>query len=561
MPGKSGRFAMIEQFLADDIHFMFGNPGTVEQGFLDSLEEYPDFKYIMGLQETIAVAMADGYARATKKPTVVQLHSGVGLGNGIGMMYQAMRGHAPLIVIAGESGIKYDAMDAQMAADLVSMAKPVTKWATRVIDSRSLLRVLRRAIKIASTAPMGPVFVCVPADVMDAENNEPIFPTSKLDTRVAPSAEQIAHAADLLAGAQHPLIIVGDGIAFSRAQNELQQVAETLGAEVWGADASEVNLSFTHPLWKGMLGHMFGPSSTKVTTKADAVLIAGTYVFPEVFPNFEDVFAPNAKIVHIDLNAYEIAKNFPVDLGMVSDPKLTLGALGGALAARMSSSQKQAAQARMQASADANQAVLQQQFAHDQSVRSETPMHASAFMEELAKHVPADVMIFDEALTTSPDVTRYMPPTLPDHFFQTRGGSLGVGIPGAIGVKVANPDKTVIGFTGDGGSMYTIQALWTAAHFKIGAKFVICNNQSYMLLKLNILQYWKDQVGAPVHEFPHSFELGDPVIDFAAMARSMGVPAVCVDRPENVADAVKQMLETDGPFLIDMVVSSHVPGT
>ena len=95
----------------------------------------------------------------------------------------------------------------------------------------------------------------------------------------------------MLAGAQHPLIIVGDGIAFSRAQDELQRVAEALGADVWGADASEVNLSFSHPLWKGMLGHMFGPSSSKVTTKADAVLIAGTYVFPEVFPNFEDVFA------------------------------------------------------------------------------------------------------------------------------------------------------------------------------------------------------------------------------------------------------------------------------
>ena len=552
---------MIEQFLADDIHYMFGNPGTVEQGFLDSLEEYPDFKYIMGLQETIAVAMADGYARATKKPTLVQLHSGVGLGNGIGMMYQAMRGHAPLVVIAGESGIKYDAMDAQMAADLVNMAKPVTKWATRVVDPRSLLRVIRRAIKIASTAPMGPVFVCVPADVLDAENNEPIFPTSILDTHNAPAPEQIERAADLLAGAQHPIIIVGDGIAYSNAHDELARVAETLGAEVWGADASEPNLPFTHPLWKGMLGHMFGPSSAKVTTKADAVLIAGTYVFPEVFPNFEDVFAENAPIVHIDLNAYEIAKNFPVDLGMVSDPKLTLGALADALAARMTEPEKQAARMRLDASRAANDAALQKQLEHDQSVRDEVPMHASRFMEELAKHVPQDVIIFDEALTVSPDVTRYMPPVLPGHFFQTRGGSLGVGIPGAIGIKLAHPEKTVIGFTGDGGSMYTIQALWTAAHYKIGAKFVICNNQSYMLLKLNIMQYWKDQVGVEMHEFPHSFDLGDPVIDFAAMARSMGVPAVCVDRPEDVEAAVKQMMETDGPFLVDMVITSHVPGT
>ncbi len=552
---------MIEQFLADDIHFMFGNPGTVEQGFLNSLEQYPDFKYIMGLQETVALGIADGYARVTKQPTVVQLHSGVGLGNGIGMMYQSMRGHAPLVVIAGEAGVQYDSMDAQMAADLVSMAKPVTKWATRVVDSKSLLRVLRRAIKIASTPPMGPVFVCVPGDILDAINDEPIFPTSKLDTRVAPTSTQIDEVAGVLAGAQNPMIIVGDGIAYSRAQSELARVAEALGADVWGADASEVNLPFNHPLWKGMLGHMFGASSRKVTTKADAVLIVGTYVFPEVYPLFDDVFAPNAKIVHIDLNAYEIGKNFPVDIGIVSDPKLTLAALGDALAAKLSDSQKQAAKAHLDANRSANEAALQKQLEHDRSVHDSAPMPASTFMAELAKHVPDDVMIFDEALTTSPDLTRYLPPTLPDHFFQTRGGSLGVGIPGAIGVKIAHPEKTVIGFTGDGGSMYTIQSLWTAAHYNIGAKFVICNNQSYMLLKLNILQYWSEQAHVPAHEFPHSFDLGDPVINFAQLAQSMGVPAVCVDRAEDVPAAVQQMMATDGPFLIDMVISNKVPGS
>jgi benzoylformate decarboxylase len=196
----------------------------------------------------------------------------------------------------------------------------------------------------------------------------------------------------------------------------------------------------------------------------------------------------------------------------------------------------------------------------DQSHRDDFPLRAARFMEELAKHVPADTMVFDEALTVSPDVTRYLPPILPNHFFQTRGGSLGVGIPGALGIKLAHPEKTVIGFTGDGGSMYTIQALWTAAHHNIGAKFVICNNQSYMLLKLNIMQYWHDQISLPMRDFPKSFDLSTPVIDFATLSRSMGVPAVCVDRPEDVEAAVKQMMETDGPFLIDMVISDEVPG-
>jgi len=559
MPGKSGRYAMIEQFLADDIHYMFGNPGTVEQGFLDSLERYPDFKYIMGLQETIAVGIGDGYARATRRPTIVQLHSGVGLGNGIGMMYQAMRGHAPLVVIAGEAGIKYDGMDAQMAADLVSMARPVTKWATRVIDPNSLLRVLRRAIKMSITPPSGPVFVCVPADVLDALNEEEVFPTPMLDTVVAPSAESLQRAAAILMTAEHPLILMGDGITFSGAQDELAQVAELLGAHIYGVDASEVNISALHPLYKGTTGHMFGSTSAKITHKADAVLVVGTYVFPEVFPNLYDAFKPGTPIVHIDLNAYEIAKNFPVDLGMVSDPKATLAGLADILKREQSDAQRAAADARTAASHVANEAARQAAFAKDVARYDDVPMHAARFMEVLAQHVPADVMIFDEGLTSSPDITRYLPPTLPGHFFQTRGGSLGVGIPGALGIKLAHPEKTVIGFTGDGGSMYTIQALWTAAHFNIGAKFVICNNQSYMLLKLNILQYWTEQVGDPVHEFPHSFDLANPVIDFAKLSESMGVPALKVERPDQIEAAVKRMMETDGPFLIDMVISSALP--
>ena len=557
---RSGRFALIEQLVADGMDVMFGNPGTVEQGFLDSLESYAEFRYILTLQETIAVAMADGYARATKRPTAVQLHSGVGLGNGIGMMYQAMRGHAPLVVLAGEAGIRYDAMDAQMAADVVSMAKPVTKWSTRVVDPTSLLRVLRRAVKIAATPPMGPVFVCLPADVLDAPNSEMVMPTSIPSARTSPAADELARAAELLAGAERPLIIMGDGIAYSRAQPELAAIAELLGAEVWGADHSEVNIPFDHPLYRGSLGHMFGADSQRVTSRADAVLIVGTYVFPEVYPLFDGVFSDEARIVHIDLNAYEIAKNFRVDIGLVADPKETLAAVTEQLESQLGSGARSAARERLASGERRAAEQRRQQLEHDRSQRDAVPLRASRFMEELARHVPDDVMIFDEALTTSPDVTRYLVPRLPDHFFQTRGGSLGVGLPGALGIKVAHPEKTVIGFSGDGGSMYTIQALWTAAHHDIGAKFVICNNHSYMLLKLNILQYWREQVGVEAHEFPHSFDLSTPAIDFAAMAESMGVRGRRVEHPDQVEEAVREMVEHDGPFLIDLVISSEVPG-
>ena len=560
MAAKTGRFAMIEQFMADGVTHMFGNPGTVEQGFLDALEDYPGVEYILALQEAVVVGIADGYARATRKPTIVQLHSGVGLGNGIGMMYQAKRGHAPLVVIAGESGVRYDAMEAQMWADLVDMAAPVTKWATRVVDPGSLLRVLRRAMKEAATPPMGPVFVSLPMDVLDAPNDEEIVPTSFLEYRSAPPRTEIDRAAKHLVGASRPMIIAGDGVASSDAQPELTRLAELWGAEVWGADWSEVNMDHSHPQFKGMLGHMFGDHSKGIVSPADAVLICGTYVFPEVFPELSGMFGPEVPVIHIDLDAHEIAKNFPVTMGFVADPKLSLGALTDALDGMMDDGRKAAAAARGEAMRTAKQEELEAAKARDRSFHDALPLHASLFAEELARHIPAGAIIFDEALTTSPELTRYLTPTAPGTYFLTRGGSLGVGIPGAIGIKIANPDKTVIGFTGDGGSMYTIQALWTAAKYGVAAKFVVCNNHSYELLKLNIQEYWEERE-IPEHGFPVGFSLTEPDIKFADLAQSLGVAAVRVETPDQVGPAIEQALSHDGPFLIDLVIANQVKGT
>ena len=558
MTAKTGRFAILEQLLADGITHMFGNPGTVEQGFLDALASYPDMRYVTTLQETVAVGIADGYARATQRPTLVQLHSGVGLGNGIGMMYQAKRGGAPLVVIAGESGVRYDSMDAQMAADLVSMARPVTKWSTRIIDPSSTLRVLRKAIKIAATPPCGPVFVALPMDVLDAEVQEEVVPTSIPDTRVAPGAAAVEAAVAMLAGASRPIAIVGDGVAFSGAQAELTRVAELLGAEVWGANFSEVNIAADHPLFRGQLGHMFGDHSRAITSQADAVLIVGTYVFPEVFPALEGVFAPGAKVVHVDLDAYEIAKNFPVDMGLVADPKLTLGLFADELERTLSSAQRESSARRTSGLAEQKRKELEAHESADHAFEGGSPMHPSVFMAELARQVPDDVVIFDEALTSSPELTHHIPPNLPGHYFCTRGGSLGVGFPGALGVKLAMPDKTVIGFSGDGGAMYTIQSMWTAARHGIGAKFVVCNNRSYQLLKLNVQQYWRER-GFDDHAFPGSFDLGDPEIRFDELARSMGVPATRVETPDEVAPAIAEALAEDGPYLIDLIVHQDVP--
>ncbi|WP_457029274.1 thiamine pyrophosphate-binding protein [Kitasatospora sp. P5_F3] len=553
MASRPARVAMLEQFKADGVKYMFGNPGTVEQGFLDELRGFPEIEYVLALQEAVVVGIADGYARATRTPTLLQLHSGVGLGNGIGMLYQAMRGHAPLVVVVGESGLAYDSMDAQMAADLVGMAKPVTKWATRVVDPESTLRVLRRAFKVAATPPYGPVLVVLPADVLDRPTSEPAVPTSYLHTAVVPDAGTIGLAASLLAGAERPLIIAGDGVHFADAQAELARFAEVWGAEVWGADWAEVNLPADHPLYQGQLGHMFGENSSRVTAAADAVLIVGTYALPEVYPLLDGVFAEGAPVVHIDLDSAAIAKNFPVDLGLVADPKLSLARLTEALTERQSTERQQAVAERIQGLADKKAAAYADAVARDLAADEGGPLTAAYFGRELARQLPPDAVLFDEALTSSPGIFRYNPPNEPGHWHQTRGGSLGVGIPGAIGAKLAHPERTVVGFTGDGGSMYTVQGLWTAARYDIAAKFVICNNGRYKLLDDNIEQYWRSQ-DIEHHDFPGIFDLSRPEIDFAALSESLGVPAVRVEKPAEVAPAIARALAHPGPFLIDLVI-------
>jgi benzoylformate decarboxylase len=472
-------------------------------------------------------------------------------------MYQAQRGHSPIVVIGGDAGIKYQPLDAQMAADLVSMARPVTKWSTMVQHPSSVLRVLRRAYKIAATPPMGPVYVCLPQDVMDEVNTEDVFPTSLPLTTSLPHPALVDQAAGLLAEAQRPTFYIGDGVAWSGAQPELLRLAELLGADVYGSDAGELNISYLHPLWKGQTGHMFGSQSLPVMQSGDVNLVIGTYVLPEVFPELGNIWADGARTIHVDLNAYEIAKNHPVELGLVADPKLTLAAIADALEGRLSQYQKAAARAKIQQAGAARAAAREQELATDRQRGDITPLHFSRIMMELAPRLPENVVVFDDALTSSPDLTRWLPPTQVGNFFQTRGGSLGLGLASAIGVQAALRDQPVLAVSGDGGAMYTIQALWSAARHELPIKYIVCNNRSYRLLQANISQYWSEQ-GVTGRDFPLSFDLSQPDLRFADMAKALGVAGRRVETAADIVPAVEEMLAHNGPFLLDVVLEGAV---
>jgi len=541
---NTGRFAFFRQVVADGITCMFDNPGSSEESLLDVLNdrEFKDFTYYLGLQEGSVVGMADAYARAApalqlpgdaapwRRPVLVQLHSYAGLANGLGMMYLAKRGYTPMVVIADEAGLRYEAMDGQMAADLPAIARPFVKsdangpCAWRVVDAGSLLRMTRRAIKTAATLPYGPVFLTLPMDVLDQPTPGPIMRTIPVASAVLPDRSIIAAAARLLAGARHPLILLGDGIAASGAQDELAAVANQLGAGVWGGNDSEVNLPASHPLYAGALGHMFGEESRAVTSAADVVLACGTTLQPEVFPLGEGDFAQDAKLIQFDLNETEIGKNFPTAIAALADPKPVLAALTHDLAQVMDAGQRAAARDRFERQRRAKEERRAKALAADEAAWRNGRLHVSQFGKALAARLPPDVMIFDEALTSSPELMRYLPQDRPGHYFQTRAGMLGTGLPGTIGLKVAQPDRLVVGFAGDGGAISTIQALATAARHGIGAKFVICNNRSYRILKYNLQEYWRTLQQPTDQRFPESFDLDKPACASTNWPRAKALP-------------------------------------
>lgn len=562
MAEPTGHRKLLEQLKADGVQYMFGNPGSSEEGLLDEVARFPDLTYVLGLQEAALVCIADGYAQATHRPAVVQLHCSVGLGNAIGSLFHARQRRSPLLVIAGEAGMAAGPLEAHMSADLVAMARPVTKYAARAEHPQSLLRLLRRCYKVAATPPFGPVFLSVPQDILDAPNTEPVVPTHVPSTRVVPDAQLVSAAAEMLRTAERPVIIMGDGIAHSGGAGELARLAEVLGAGVWGSMAAEINIGWDHPLYCGLTGHMFGRDSARTVADADAVLICGTYVFPDVFPMLENPFADGAKVIHVDLDAYAIGKNHPVTLGLVSDPKLTLGALADAIASGSGEAERQKAAERARRITEGNRERLSRARADDEARASAVPLRMATFAMELAKQLPDDAIVFDESLTHFPELLRWVVPKAPGSFFQSPGGTLGVAIPGAVGVKLAHPDRTVVGLTGDGGAMYTYQALWTAVHMGVGAKFVVCNNTSYRLLKFNLVDYWRERGLSPNQypaEFPPPFDVAEPPVDFVSVARGLGVPGVRVESREQIGPAIAQMLASDGPFLVDLILEREVP--
>jgi len=551
MAEMSGKQALMEQLVAEGVQYVFGNPGTTEQPFMDMLQDYPQIQYILALQEATALGMADAYAWARGRPAFVQLHAAPGLGNAMGMLYNAYCMGTPLVVYAGQHEARGVLQEIILAADLVSMARPLAKWSVEVQDAADIPTVLRRAFKAAAEPPRGPVFVSIPLNVMDQTAEVTIAPATYPRSRVRPDQQAVAEAADLLAAARSPLIVVGDGVALSGAMEEAVQLAELIGAQVCSSFSAELAFPTDHPLYQGLINILREAGLRTQLAAADVLLILGAPAFRVVYTMPESLFAARTKVIQIDASPWELAKNWPATLAMIADCQMALRDLLQVLPSKLSEATRQAAADRLRAARQQKEQAQESFEAAARSTWDAVPITAPRLMKGLADCLEPGTIVYDEAITAAVHLSHYLKFNQPGTYFQAAGGSLGSGLPGALGVKLARPDSPVLAVLGDGAALYTIQALWTAAHHRIPVTYVICNNQSYRILKINMLQYLGEAMAG--REFV-GMDLVDPVLDFAQIAQAFGVRGQRVEKPAELGPALRSALRSGEPSLVDVVI-------
>ena len=553
-----GRQILMESLIAHGVGYIFGNPGTTESPIIDSLLDYPQLHYILTLHEGVAVGAASYYAQASGKTGVVNLHVAPGLGNAIGMMYNALKANAPLVVTAGQQDTRMRLRDPLLGHDLEAMAAPVTKWSVQAERADELPLLLHRAFKVANDPPAGPVFVALPIDVMEQESENAAVAPGTLHRAGPAAAAGVAEAVALLAGRQSPVIVVGDDVARFGAGAEVVALAEALGAAIW-TEGIRVHalVPSSHPNFRLALG--FDAASIRNALEgADAVLLVGGPFFEEVWFSPGSPFPKDAAVIQVEASSQRLAYNHGVTVGLTGDPKATLAALLAGVNGAASAGSRGAAARRNQALKSLKDGDAAAQRARAQKRWDSTPISMPRLMADIAAALPARAIVVDEAITAGPDLARTLSFSERGDYFGARGGGIGQALPGALGVQVACPDRPVVAISGDGSSMYSIQALWTAAHHDLPIVFVILNNGEYRILKHN-MDVYRRRFGAKPDRPYLNMDLVQPKLGFLDLARGLGLSAERVTAPGELTGALSRAIAAKRPHLIEVVIEPKLP--
>jgi benzoylformate decarboxylase len=545
----SGKRAFLDLLKQEGVEVMFGNPGTTELPLMDAFATENELRYMLGLQEATVMAMADGYAQASGKLGVVNLHVAPGLGNAMGMLYDAQKAGTPILVTAGQHEQSFNTTEPILWADLPTIARPLVKWAAEVHRLEDLPRLVHRAVKTALAPPTGPVFLSLPGDILRADADIDLLAPTRIAPRLRGDRDAVEAAAKILASAESPLIMAGDAVAQSRAHAELVELAELLGAPVYTEFVpNTASFPSSHPLFRGSMVRL-APEVRKILDQHDVLFSVGADLFTLSLPSPIDPMPRDITLIHLDVDAWELGKNYAPAVAILADPKGTLPDITAAVRERMTSGARARARERLAATSKAIAAEREALKAKARALAGATPVQPLALLHGIAETLSEDAIVVEEAISSAPGIRQLIRSNDPQSYFGLRGGGIGWGLPATMGVKVALPERPVVGLIGDGSAMYTCQGLWTAAHYQIDAVFVILNNTSYRILKqrLHAMRGLAEQADSYV-----GMELIDPKIDFVGLARSLGIKAERARTVHDATDLLKTALNDGGATLIDV---------
>ncbi len=496
---------------------VFGNPGSTELPFFRDWPE--DFDYVLGLQEAAVLSMADGYAQATGRCAMVNLHAAAGLGHALGSLVTAYKNQAPLIVMNGQQArpiLPYDPFLGAVDAPL--FPQPYVKWSVEAARAEDTPKAIARAYAIAMTPPRGPVFVSVPVDDWDKESE----PLAVVDRYAAglPGASVISDVCARLDGAARPVIVAGPEVDRSRGWDALVRLAEKMGCPVWASPmASRVCFPETHAQFAGFLPADENSVADRLSP-FDVALVAGAPVFQYHF------HAPAEKefpaIIQLT-NDPEIAGFTPSGVSIVCDT--------GAALEEIANGARQRPPFQGRARPDVEPAP---------STGSLTTAEALDIIERLRPKAGA---IIEEAPSARPQFQNRVRIDRPGGFYATASGGLGFATAAAVGVSLAEPDRRTICLVGDGSSLYTIQALWTAAQLRLNLTYIILNNTGYEALKSIARRMNAPAVGADL-----------PGMDFISIAKGFGLSASRAETGSIFETQLEAALKANGPNLVEAVV-------
>lgn len=534
----SGAEAIIRSLLAENIKTIFGYPGGAIIPVYDVLYNYTDrLRHILVRHEQGAVHAAQGFARVSGKIGVAIVTSGPGATNIITGVADALIDSTPLVVISGQVDSKVLGSDAFQETDVIGITQPVTKWSYQVRRAEDIPWAISRAFYIAASGRPGPVVIDVTKDaqtgMMEWGYKKCNFirsynPTPKI------KAEAVTQAAELINGAKRPLIIAGHGVLISQAGKELVELAEKAEIPVINTLLGLSTIPSDHPLYKGMAG-MHGNIAANVATNACDVLIAVGMRFDDRVTGDPNKYARQAKIIHIDIDRSEFNKNIPVDVAILGDAKKVLEQLIPQV--------EKATHQEWLKTFERPQAVEEEKVVKPEIHLTEGPINMGEVVRKVSEATDHKAILVTDVGQNQMLAARYFKYTQPDSIVTSGGlGTMGFGLPAAIGAKIGAPEREVCLFVGDGGLQMTIQELGTILEFKVPVKIILLNNNF-----LGMVRQWQELF---YHKHYSQTRMTNP--DFTLLCKAYGIEAEDVCTREELDGAIRRMVDSKGAYLLNV---------